>query len=168
MAESKPLEQTAQNEKLLSAVEDQLRRHDLRVIPGKTIEDVVSQMQSEGLTLGVEHGTLTGTVRGGDTANVPKSFENFAERNKSLFYPRSADLDGVTCKAQLDRTGKIEFLKKFGLSRYENLPQQPPVAPVELSPRSLDAKTYRSLSTEDKINFLRTYGESGVRKVLLK
>jgi len=162
------LKPATNDENVLTAIAEQMQRHDLRLRAGQTLEQVVADMGAKGLTFSVDHSTLVGVI-GGQPANLPQCFENFAKANVDRFYPRGAEVGNVKCRDAMDRKAKIEFLKSHSLAEFEALPQHEPVAlPVEMSPRSMSREQYQSLSRSQKADFIKQFGPDAVGTVMAR
>src|ERR1700721_17705 len=114
----------AHDEKLLSAVEATLRAHNLRLKPGEDLGTITDAITAKGFKISAEHGYLDAsqTTAGFEgPAHVNAVFEGLATQEPARFFPRT--VDNIVSRDQLDREGKMKFLREQGLAAWEKLPQ---------------------------------------------
>jgi len=160
----KPADNSAE---LQSLVAEQMRKHNMRLRPGQTVATMIEAMQKDGLALKVEYGSLTGEISG-QVAHLPHSFESFYTKHSDAFYPRDVST-GIRSRDQLDFKGKSEFISKFGLRAFEQLPRTAADAdPLELDPATISREQYLRLPLKLKSECIRAWGSDAVSRIMAR
>jgi hypothetical protein len=155
------------NAELCDLVRDQLQRHGLRLRPNESIETLLTDLQAAGLSLTVQHHTLTGKVSD-LTADIPGAFESFAAKNTDKFFPRDVS-SGVRSRDELDRRGKAQFISRHGLAAFEALPRTAADAgPIELDPATMTRQQYLKLPLKVKSECIAAWGADQISRIMAR
>lgn len=152
---------------LLGAVEATLKSHQLRLKPGQTLAAVVESITSRGFKLSAEHGYLdvSQTVAGAEIpCHVNSVFEGLAAQEPDRFFPRN--VGGVTARDQLDRQGRVQYIRENGLEKYTALPTTGnPNLPTVLSSDMTRAE-YLALDRTTKAALCGEFGAAAIGRIL--
>lgn len=156
------------SDELLSAVESTLMHHNLRLKPDQDLAGVVEALAAKGVKLTAENGYLSAsqTTAGVEHAShVNQIFEGFAKIEPDRFFPR--DSAGVASRDQLDRAGKIEYLRTHTLADWEKLPATAPKETVVvLDKNKLTRPQYLSLDRATRAQLAGQWGSDAIGKVM--
>jgi hypothetical protein len=152
---------------LLTATEQALRNHDLRIKAGLDCGTVLDTLTANGVTADAAYGQLTLTQNGAP-AHSAVLLESLAKQRAELFYPRTTE--GVTAKDQLDRAGKAKMLsEEGGLARFEMLPQTAPKSEVVVLDQSrLTQKQWLSLPIKQRVELSGLWGHKIVGQIMAR
>lgn len=157
---------------LHTATERVLASHGLRCRPGIDTEKVLDTFQANGFTVAESHGFLEAsqTVAGNTSpCHISRLIEGLAAQRTELFYARDAQVGDAKCKDELDRKGKIEFIQKHGLAKFEALPQKSSGEQVVvLDYRKMTRAQYLSLSRTQKAETLKSWPRGAVEQVMAR
>jgi len=151
---------------LCDAVERTLRAHNLRLKPEIGLDTVLQTLEANHIKPSVEFGQLT-CEQNGLPAHVPMLFEALAKQRTELFFPRQTS--AVKSKDQLDRLGKIQFIREQGLSAWENLPPSAPKdEPVVLDSRRMTRSQWLSLDRKTRADLAGKWGAIAVGEIMAR
>jgi hypothetical protein len=151
---------------LLSAVEQTLKAHGLRLKANQNLEGIADAITAKGFKLSAEHGYLnaTQTTAGLESpAHVNTLFEALATQEPARFFPRNPD--NVTSREELDFQGKVEFLKRNGLAAYEALKTKASAQPTVLS-NQMTRKEYLSLDWKTRSEVIGQLGLAAIEQIM--
>lgn len=170
MADKIVTQDAAHSDALLSAVESTLKHHNLRLKPGQDLAQVVDALSAKGVKLTAENGYLSAsqTTAGVEHAShVNQIFEGFAKTEPDRFFPR--DVAGISSRDQLDRAGKIEYLRTHTLAEWEKLPQTAPrEVTVVLDKSRLTRAQYLSLDRTTRAQLAGQWGPDAIGRVMAR
>jgi hypothetical protein len=133
----------------------------IRVRPETKMTDVLHALEALGVSAAVEDGILVLT-QGQTEMNPPKALKNFAHRegNENFFILETVDPKTWT------NAKRIAYIREHGSEAYGKICREPVLAPAVrvLDPRMSKAD-YTQLTRQEKINFVREYGEDAVRRI---
>lgn len=151
---------------LLSAVEQTLRSHSLRLKPGQDLAQVAEAIEAKGFKLSATNGYLCASqvVAGIETpCHVNTLFEAIAQQQPERFFPRNPD--NVSSREELDFQGKVEFLKRNGLAAYEKLPAKASDQPTVLT-SDMTRKQYLSLDWKTRSEVISQLGVKAIEEIM--
>jgi hypothetical protein len=157
---------------LHSATERVLASHGLRCKPGIDTEKVLDTFAANGFAVAESHGFLeVSQTVAGNTApcHISRLIEGLAAQRTELFYARDTQVGDAKCKDDLDQKGKIEYIQKHGLAKYEALPQKAGSEQVVvLDYRKMTRAQYLSLNRSQKAETLKSWPRGAVEQVMAR
>ncbi len=149
---------------LQDAVERTLRAHNLRCKPGISLDTVLETLEANQVKPSVAFGQLT-CEQNGLPAHTPLLFEALAKQRTELFFPR--EVGNVKSRDELDRAGKIQFIREHGVRAFESLPQSAPKdEPVVLDQRKMTREQWLSLDRATRAKLAGEWGSSTVGAIM--
>lgn len=147
----------------LSALERNLKAHDLRLRPGQTLEAVAEAFATAGITLEAKFGGLAMSQHNAPI-HTSQAFEGLASTQGERFYPR--DISTVKSKSEMDVTAKVAFIKTHGEAAFSALPVNTPLQPTELNKAKITSAEYRALPWKTRSELQSHWSADDVRKIL--
>lgn len=170
MADKIVTQDAAHSDELLTAVESTLKAHNLRLAVGQDIAQVIDALTAKGVKLTATNGYLNATqsTAGVEHAShVNEVIEGFAKVEPARFFPR--DVAGISSRDQLDREGKIEYLRTHTLAEWEKLPQTAPrEVTVVLDKSRLTRAQYLSLDRTTRAQLSGQWGPEAIGRVMAR
>jgi len=163
MSETIKTQEAKYQPELLDAIEATLKHHNLRLVPGQSLQAIADAFEANQVKVEVKHGYLAATQRGPAGTDMPvhlaDAVEGLLRKEPARFFPR--EVDGVTHKKQLDFEGKLKFIRERNFDEWEKLPLDAPTERVVVLDRTkLTAKDWKALDVKTKSGLIKTWGRS--------
>lgn len=151
---------------LLAACEHTLSNHNLRCKVGIDIGTVLDTLTANGVTAEAAFGQLALT-QNGTPAHSAVLMEALAKQRTELFFPRTTE--AVTSRDQLDRQGKVEYIRTHTEQEWRDLPQTAATDQVVvLDPARMTKKQWLSLDRKTRVDLSGQWGEKIVGSIMAR
>jgi len=135
----------------------------VRIAPNAKLADIKAALEAMGLTVAVEDGFLVLT-QGTTAMHTNIALKNFANRPENAQYFVLETSHPSTWTQQK----KIEFLRNHTPDEYAQLLRGPKTPGIGVLSLDLTRAEYLSLTTQERVAFVREYGPQGVATVMAR
>ena len=147
-----------------SALRREFSNASIRLAPDARMTDIIAALQSMGVTASLTDGVVV-LDQAGTQMHTTLALRNFAKMPQHERF--------IVKQGQHPRTWttkeKSEYISKNGLEKYEQLISGPVLdAGVRVLDANMDRQSYENLTTRERVQFIREFGEEGVRRVMSK